>query len=103
MQFDTDFSLNPDLQSISVDLSEMYAFIRGLAERRIPFICRGLYDGMQVIAADESWDVVCHGFSYGHEDGLLEIMGDFCENESDSVEGWLAADTILSRMDRADS
>ena len=101
MKFDTDFSPFEDLQlePISVDLTEMYAFIRGLAERRISFACRGLYDGMQVIAADESWDVVCHGFSYGHESGLLEIMGKFCENESDDVEGWLTADELLKRMD----
>jgi hypothetical protein len=44
--------------------------------------------------------VICHNGSYGHEDGLLEIMGLLTEEElkHDSVRGWLTADDVFSRI-----
>ena len=49
-------------------------------------------------------DIVCFGDgslggSYGHEEGLLEIMGLVNEEETeDSVEGWLTAEEVFNRM-----
>jgi len=44
-------------------------------------------------------DVICHKYSYGGEDGYLEIMG-LSENEDDDVEGWLTAEEVYSRIYR---
>ncbi len=41
--------------------------------------------------------------SYGHEDGLLEIMGTILTDEEskiDCVAGWLTAETIISRIEK---
>ena len=45
-------------------------------------------------------DVICHEYSYGGKDGLLEIMGLVDEKKSggDSVEGYLTADEIFGRI-----
>ena len=49
-------------------------------------------------------DVICFGDvglggSYGHEKGLLEIMGLVNEEEvGDSVEGWLTAEEVFDRI-----
>lgn len=37
-------------------------------------------------------DAVCHQFSYGHESGLLEIIGKGC---GDDVIGWLTAKEVI--------
>ena len=42
-------------------------------------------------------DVICHEFSYGGKDGLLEIMG-LSENECDDVEGWLTAEEVFEKI-----
>ena len=41
-------------------------------------------------------DAICHEFSYGGQDGLLEIMG--LANSPDSVEGYLTADEVFDRI-----
>ena len=48
------------------------------------------------------WDAICHGGSYGHEVGKLEIMGDLVDKTKtdDDVEGWLTAEEILERVDK---
>lgn len=45
------------------------------------------------------WDAICHFGSYGHEKGLLEVMGApvVSPDYEDSVEGWLTADEVFSR------
>ena len=49
-------------------------------------------------------DVICFGGanlggSYGHEKGLLEIMGLVDEEKTgDSVEGWLTAEEVFDRI-----
>lgn len=40
------------------------------------------------------WDVVCHDSSWGHEEGLLEIMAPFVDR---GIEGWLTADDIIKK------
>lgn len=40
-----------------------------------------------------SWDAVCHKYSYGGPQGLLEISGDICEGEV----GWLTAEDVITK------
>lgn len=42
-------------------------------------------------------DAVCHYGSYGHENGLIEIMGLTDPMISDDVEGWLTAAEVFCR------
>lgn len=60
------------------------------------FSVKDLYDGAQVILYNSRnykiADAVCHSFSYGHEKGLLEIMGLGAEGD---VIGWLTAEDVL--------
>ena len=52
-------------------------------------------------------DAICHEYSYGGRDGLLEIMGLLTEEEAecDSVVGYLTAENVLARIlkDRAEN
>ena len=72
-----------------------------LLARNIPHENRACWDGLQVCypCADACIsDVVCHSGSYGHELGLLEIMGLVNEEEvGDSVEGYLTAEEVCER------
>lgn len=47
---------------------------------------------------ERQWDVICHRGSYGHNEGLLEIMGNIVR-VNDSVEGWLTADDVIERIE----
>lgn len=48
-------------------------------------------------------DAVCHYGSYGHEEGLIEVMGyPLCTATEDDVEGFLTANTIYERLMNAD-
>lgn len=42
-------------------------------------------------------DVICHKYSYGGNDGYLEIMG-LSENDEDDVEGWLTAEEVFLKI-----
>ena len=41
-------------------------------------------------------DAICHWASYGHQTGLIEIMG--LTHNNDSVEGYLNADEVFTRI-----
>lgn len=84
-------------ESEQINLAEMDKLAKGLDEKGIEYTRKPLYDGEQILV-EGHWDAICHRGSYGHEDGLLEIMGDIVQNEDDSVEGCLTADEILSRV-----
>lgn len=43
-------------------------------------------------------DAVCHQYSYGGNEGLLEIMGLVREECADDVEGWLTAEEVFERI-----
>ena len=43
-------------------------------------------------------DVICHEFSYGGPEGLLEIMGLVDDDCGDDVEGWLTAENVFARI-----
>ena len=48
----------------------------------------------------ETIDAICNSASYGHKDGLLEIMGGLTEEEGDgeSVLGYLTAEEVFKRF-----
>ena len=54
----------------------------------------------QDYSGKEIGDAVCHSGSYGHEDGLLEIMGlGICvENDGDDVKGWMTAEEVIQQL-----
>lgn len=67
---------------------------------------RHLHDGYQIKVYDPKghyvWDAVCHYYSYGHEEGLLEIMGDIVNHDDDwEVEGYLTAKDIIERLEKS--
>lgn len=45
-------------------------------------------------------DAICHDYSYGGKEGLLEIMGLLTDEEAyfDDVVGYLTAENVLSRI-----
>ena len=68
-----------------------------LQARGFHFSVKDIWDGAQVILYDSRnkrvADAVCHFFSYGHEQGLLEIKG--LGIEENDVLGWLTAEDVL--------
>lgn len=60
------------------------------------------YEGEQIIVFNEygrQWDAVCHKFSMGHKDRLLEIMGTIVRSFDDEVEGYLTAEDVIKRLE----
>lgn len=43
-------------------------------------------------------DVICHEYSFGGPEGLLEIMGLVDEEIGDTVEGYLTTEEVFSRI-----
>jgi hypothetical protein len=69
----------------------------------IEFTYKRLFDGCQIVVKDKcyDWDAICHSGSYGHETGLLEVMGnivDLNKTGGDTVEGFLTANDILEKI-----
>jgi len=71
----------------------------GLMNRGIPFTFTAFFNGGKIETS--TWDAICHSYSYGHEKGLLEALGDDIvgENYKGDVEGYLTAREILDRID----
>lgn len=85
--------------------NQIMALDKMLATARIPHNLHRLWDGYQICypdvedSAEAICDVVCHSGSYGHENGLLEIMGLVDTDEvGDDVEGFLTAQEVFSRI-----
>lgn len=78
---------------------EINKLAEGLAERGIKYIIRKGFDGFQIITKD--WDVICHQYSYGGDEGLLEAMGTIVRVDDDDVEGCLTAEEVLKRVDES--
>lgn len=79
--------------------TEMYKLINLLIKAKIPFEVTEMVDTPQVWYPSEDiciCDVICHSGSYGHEKGLLEIMG--LTADSDDVEGYLTAEEVFERI-----
>ena len=67
-----------------------------LIENGIKYIRKPLYEGWQFYIHGTDGDIVCHGASYGGNDGLWESMG-FDWDEED-VTGHLTAQEVVSRL-----
>lgn len=70
-----------------------------LDEAKVPYTRNPIWNGEQ-IRIGALCDAVCHNFSYGNEDDLLEIMGALTEEEAenDSVLGWLTPEEVAERF-----
>lgn len=85
-------------------MTEMDKLIAALVANRIPFQVKPCWDNsVQVIYPMDGpkrvCDAVCHNSSYGHQEGLLEIMGLVNGDEvGDDVEGWLTAEEVFRRI-----
>lgn len=80
-----------------LDMTEMDKLAAGLDAKGIPYTRRPLFGGQQIDCGE--WDAICHSGSYGHERGLIEIMGSIVGSDiPDDVEGNLTAEEILSRI-----
>lgn len=87
--------------------AEMYKLINLLIQRKVNFEVQENFDTPMVIFLNADGhrfgDAICHRGSYGHERGLLEIMGlDITEEEyGDAVLGYLTAEEVLEHLDNA--
>ena len=81
---------------------EMVRLIEKLKMSHIPFEIGNNLGTVQLFYPTKHFcdcDVICYGFSYGYEEGLLEIMGLVDEEAvGDTVEGWLTADEVFTRI-----
>ena len=70
-----------------------------LDESGVPYTRNPIWDGEQ-IRIGVLCDAVCHNFSYGNEDDLLEIMGGLTEEEAEnnSVLGHLTPEEVAKRF-----
>lgn len=58
---------------------------------------------MDVETGERVCDAVCHWGSYGHERGLIEVMGyPLSLTGDDDVDGFLTANTVYARLMNAD-
>lgn len=94
----------------SINQIEMVKLAMGLLDRGIEFEIRTIPDctdgALQLVVpsiANPEWDAVCSNFTYGGAKGLIEISGKYVEEDYlDDVQGWLSAEDILERIDRAE-
>lgn len=86
-------------------MNEMERLILLLVEMRVPFEI-GYQDFGDNNLYPQVWlpnkinvkaDVICHPWSYGGKDGLLEMMADF-DNYDDDVKGYLTANEALDQI-----
>lgn len=78
--------------------NEIVKLSKMLDKEGIPHEDMQIFDGLQVNYPNKEnciCDAICHSFSYGHEQGLLEIMGLI---EDDDVEGYLTAKEVFKRI-----
>lgn len=80
-----------------INQTEMMKLAFGLRDRDIEFKMRSFLDGIQIVVGDWDWDAICHSGSYGHEKGLIEVMG--LPQCQDDVIGWLTAEDVLNMVD----
>ena len=83
-------------------MTEMEKLALLLTKSNIPFQVTSCWESPQICYPSKAnciCDAVCHSFSYGHEEGLLEIMGLVDEEEvGDTVEGWLTAEEVFNKI-----
>ena len=89
-----------DLLGKEFSPTETYKLINLLIKAKIPFEVVELLDAPQVCYPSKEnciCDAICHSGSYGHNQGLLEIMG-LNTDPTDGVEGWLTAEEVFKRI-----
>lgn len=85
------------------DVSAKYSCIEELAnlldQADIPYTRDFLWDGEQIRIGDLC-DAICHRYSHGHEDDLLEIQGALTkeEDQKDWVRGWMTPEEVANRF-----
>lgn len=70
-----------------------------LEKTNIPFEVTQNYGRPQVWYPNQEHpvcDAICHWGSYGHQTGLIEIMG--LTHNDDTVEGYLSAEEVFNRI-----
>ena len=85
---------------------EMDRLIDMMVKWDIPFslttdICGNVFGQLWYPSVEEKvCDVICHEYSYGGKEGLLEMMGLLTEDEAkhESVLGWLTAEEVFHRI-----
>lgn len=81
--------------------NEIVKLSKMLDKEGIPHEDMQIFDGLQVNYPNKKdcvCDAICHSFSYGHEEGLLEIMGLVDEDCGDDVQGYLTAKEVFKRI-----
>lgn len=81
----------------AINQNEMMELAFGLRDRGIGFKMWSFFDGIQIVVGDFDWDAACHSGSYGHESGLIEVMG--LPQCKDDVIGYLTAEDVLKMVD----
>ena len=81
----------------TINQDEMMKLAFGLRDRGIEFSVKSYFDGIQIVVGDFDWDAICHSGSYGHENGLIEVMG--LPQCQDDVIGYLTAEEVLKMVD----
>jgi len=82
--------------------TEILKLVEMLDKAGIPYFVQEIFNGWQVCYPQKDnpiSDAICHQYSYGSEQGLLEIMG-LCESEDDDVEGYLTAEEVFDRWSK---
>lgn len=89
-----------DIFGVEVNYTEMGKLEQLLQDAKIPYrmdYVLGMPSVRYYGHNDELiCDAICHSYSDGYEEGLLEIMG-LTSNE-DSVEGWLTSEEVFDRF-----
>ena len=85
----------------TINQTEMMKLAFGLRDRGIEFSVKSFFDGIQIVVGDFDWDAICHSGSYGHENGLIEVMG--LPQCQDDVIGYLTAEDVLKMVDEIHS
>ena len=89
------------MTTITIKMDELKKVVDFLFDHGLQFELRPCFEGYILAVpsySDRDFDLVCHNSSYGHQEGLLESMGVICENDFDSVEGWLTGEDAIERI-----
>lgn len=79
-------NINPNFANTILTLAN------SLTERNIPHTINVVWDGLQIHFPWNDGDLICHGGSYGHDDGMVESMG--CPWDMDDVTSLSVKDAL---------
>ena len=84
--------------------AEIFELEQMLREAHIPYEMDKMFDGYYIKVLNNDYemlcDAVCHQYSHGYAEGMLEIMGGLtpAEETCDSVLGYLTAEEVFVRF-----